>query len=41
MSRSGHQEAADALGIARARADRYGAYTKAFLHASLENGKKY
>jgi len=36
-----HQEAADALGISRATADRYWAYAKAFLYASLEDAKKY
>jgi ECF sigma factor len=35
-----HQEAADALGISRATADRYWAYAKAFLYASLEDGQK-
>ena len=35
-----HQEAADALGISRPTADRYWAYAKAFLYASLEDGKK-
>ena len=32
-----HQEAADALGISRATADRYWAYAKAFLYAALED----
>lgn len=31
----GHQEAADALGISRATADRHWAYAKAFLYAAL------
>jgi RNA polymerase sigma factor (TIGR02999 family) len=31
------QEAADALGISRATADRYWAYAKAFLYAALED----
>jgi RNA polymerase sigma factor (TIGR02999 family) len=35
-----HQEAADALGISRATADRYWAYAKAFLYASLEDAQK-
>lgn len=34
-----HQEAADALGISRAAADRYWAYAKAFLFASLEDAE--
>src|SRR5262245_41683553 len=34
-----HQEAADALGISRATADRYWAYAKAFLYASLEDAE--
>jgi RNA polymerase sigma factor (TIGR02999 family) len=34
-----HQEAADALGISRPTADRYWAYAKAFLYASLEDAK--
>jgi DNA-directed RNA polymerase specialized sigma24 family protein len=33
-----HQEAAEALGISRATADRYWAYAKAFLFAALEDG---
>jgi RNA polymerase sigma factor (sigma-70 family) len=33
-----HQEAADALGISRATADRHWAYAKAFLYAALEDG---
>jgi RNA polymerase sigma factor (TIGR02999 family) len=32
-----HQEAADALGISRATADRYWAYAKAFLYSALED----
>jgi RNA polymerase sigma factor (TIGR02999 family) len=32
-----HQEAADALGISRATADRYWSYAKAFLYATLED----
>jgi RNA polymerase sigma factor (sigma-70 family) len=32
-----HQEAAQALGISRATADRYWAYAKAFLYAALED----
>ena len=32
-----HQEAADVLGISRATADRYWAYSKAFLYAALED----
>jgi RNA polymerase sigma factor (TIGR02999 family) len=32
-----HQEAADALGISRATADRYWSYAKAFLYAALED----
>jgi RNA polymerase sigma factor (TIGR02999 family) len=34
-----HHEAADALGISRATADRYWAYAKAFLYASLEDAE--
>lgn len=34
----GHQEAAAALGLSRATADRYWAYAKAFLFAELEDG---
>jgi RNA polymerase sigma factor (TIGR02999 family) len=34
-----HQEAADALGISRATADRYWAYAKAFLLAELQDSK--
>jgi len=34
-----HQEAADALGISRSAADRYWAYAKAFLYASLEDAE--
>ena len=33
----GHQEAAEALGLTRATADRYWAYAKAYLYASLED----
>jgi RNA polymerase sigma factor (TIGR02999 family) len=33
----GHQEAAEALGISRATADRYWAYAKAFLFAALKD----
>jgi RNA polymerase sigma factor (TIGR02999 family) len=33
----GHQEAAEALGLSRATADRYWAYAKAFLFAALED----
>jgi RNA polymerase sigma factor (TIGR02999 family) len=32
-----HQEAADALGISRAKADRYWAYAKVFLRCELED----
>jgi RNA polymerase sigma factor (TIGR02999 family) len=32
-----HQEAAEALGISRATADRYWAYAKAFLYSELED----
>ena len=32
-----HQEAADALSISRATADRYWAYAKAFLYAALKD----
>jgi RNA polymerase sigma factor (sigma-70 family) len=32
-----HQEAAKALGLSRATADRYWAYAKAFLHAALRD----
>jgi RNA polymerase sigma factor (sigma-70 family) len=32
-----HQEAAEALGISRATADRYWAYAKAFLYSALED----
>jgi RNA polymerase sigma factor (TIGR02999 family) len=34
-----HQDAADALGISRATADRYWAYAKAFLYAALQDGE--
>ncbi|MCI0359427.1 MAG: ECF-type sigma factor [Planctomycetaceae bacterium] len=34
-----HQEAAEALGISRATADRHWAYAKAFLYAALEDGQ--
>jgi RNA polymerase sigma factor (TIGR02999 family) len=34
------QEAADALGISRASADRYWAYAKVFLHCAIEDAKK-
>jgi RNA polymerase sigma factor (TIGR02999 family) len=34
-----HQEAAEALGSSRATADRYWAYAKAFLYASLEDSE--
>ena len=34
-----HQEAAEALGISRATADRYWAYAKAFLYAALEDAE--
>lgn len=34
----GHQEAAAALGLSRATADRYWAYAKAFLYAELKDG---
>jgi RNA polymerase sigma factor (TIGR02999 family) len=33
-----HQEAAEALGISRATADRHWAYAKAYLYAALEDG---
>jgi RNA polymerase sigma factor (TIGR02999 family) len=33
-----HQEAAEALGLSRATADRYWAYAKAFLFAALQDG---
>ncbi len=33
----GHQEAAEALGLSRATADRYWAYAKAFLYAALQD----
>ena len=32
-----HQQAADALGISRATADRYWAYAKAFLRCEMED----
>lgn len=35
-----HQEAAEALGISRATADRYWAYAKAFLFAALQDQEK-
>lgn len=35
-----HQEAADALGISRATADRYWAYAKAFLLAALQDTRE-
>src|SRR5262249_38491713 len=34
-----HQEAAQAMGIARATADRYWAYAKAFLRCALEDAE--
>jgi RNA polymerase sigma factor (TIGR02999 family) len=34
------QEAADALGISRATADRYWAYAKVFLHCAIEDAQK-
>jgi DNA-directed RNA polymerase specialized sigma24 family protein len=34
-----HQEAAEALGISRATADRYWSYAKAFLYAALEDAE--
>lgn len=34
-----HQEAADAMGIARATADRYWAYAKAFLRCTMEEAE--
>ena len=34
-----HQEAADALGISRATADRYWSYAKAFLYAALQDAE--
>jgi RNA polymerase sigma factor (TIGR02999 family) len=34
----GHQEAAAALGLSRATADRYWTYAKAFLYAELDDG---
>jgi RNA polymerase sigma factor (TIGR02999 family) len=33
----GHQEAADALGLSRATADRYWAYAKAYLYAAIQD----
>lgn len=36
-----HQEAADALGISRATADRYWAYSKAFLFAAMQDQEKF
>jgi RNA polymerase sigma factor (TIGR02999 family) len=35
-----HQEAAEALGISRATADRYWAYAKVFLYAELEDSEE-
>ncbi len=35
-----HQEAAKALGISRATADRYWAYAKVFLHCEMEDAEK-
>ncbi len=35
----GHQEAAEALGLSRATADRYWAYAKAFLYAALQDAR--
>lgn len=34
-----HQEAAEALGLSRAAADRYWAYAKAFLFAAMQDGR--
>ena len=35
-----HQEAADALGLSRATADRYWAYAKAYLYAAMQDHDK-
>jgi RNA polymerase sigma factor (TIGR02999 family) len=35
-----HQEAAEALGISRASADRYWAYAKVFLYCAMEDAQK-
>jgi len=35
-----HQEAADAVGISRATADRYWSYAKVFLYCEMEDGEK-
>ena len=35
-----HQEAADALGISRATADRYWAYARAFLYAEMQDAER-
>jgi hypothetical protein len=34
-----HQDAASALGLSRATADRYWAYAKAFLYAALSDNE--
>ena len=36
-----HQEAANAIGISRATADRYWAYAKVFLHCEMEDSEKF
>jgi DNA-directed RNA polymerase specialized sigma24 family protein len=35
-----HQEAANAVGVSRATADRYWAYAKVFLHCEMEDSGK-
>ena len=35
-----HQEAAEAIGISRATADRYWAYAKVFLHCEMEDSEQ-